>query len=649
MDEALDIQRLTGATDLVGSLGCVAPEQAAGKPIDARADVWALGALLYEGLCGLPPHDLRGRPVHEILRLKTAEPLRLGKRARHLRGDIEHVVSRALAVDPRERYATAGDLGADLRRLLANEEVHARKDGTLRAARRLVTRHRGAASGLGLVVIALTLGTIATSIARDHAEQVESDLRRQTEEVRRLSDRQQLDALVEEARTLWPARQERMPAMLDWTRRARLLTERLPLHRETLARWEAESIDGTAALSAGLLGDGRLQPERAATERAWRLEKLRDLVDTLERFSDDEASFSDGFADIRRRIALAEDLERRLGSDDAAAWEAALASIADPRTCPQYGGLQLPVHAGLVPLGRDPRSGLWEFAHIESGHVPIRCASGDLVFDEQSAIVLVLIPGGRTLLGVQGDDPDGPLYDPDAQPSDPPARIVELEPFFLARSEVTQAQWIRMTGSNPSYFWAGWETNGQRTTSLNPVESISWGEADRVLERVGLLLPTSDQWEHAARAGVTTRFVAGQEPAGLEGYANFFDHRAMTATGFVGAGDVPGLIDDGFVVTSPVGSFHPNAFGLYDVLGNVAEFVQETRRPPLDGDQSGGQLRGAHRGGSFYDVPDGLRLGSVSFMPIDRAARTRGVRPMLPALPPARPSRKTIALPPPGK
>ena len=69
-----------------------------------------------------------------------------------------------------------------------------------------------------------------------------------------------------------------------------------------------------------------------------------------------------------------------------------VSSIANREECPQYAGLVLSPQLGLVPLGRDPDSGLWEFAHLQTGEVPIRADDGKLVRSEDSGLVFRIYP-----------------------------------------------------------------------------------------------------------------------------------------------------------------------------------------------------------------------------------------------------------------
>src|SRR6266508_5632908 len=123
-------------------------------------------------------------------------------------------------------------------------------------------------------------------------------------------------------------------------------------------------------------------------------------------------------------------------------------------------------------------------------------------------------------------------------------------------------------GSNPSYTSKGCD----RCT----VETVTWSEVQGFIQKLnargdGYLyrLPTEAEWEYAARAGTSTNYYWGQEVSQACRYANVLDQTQEK--------DPYSRFDerlncrDGYEKTSPVGSFQPNAFGLYDMLGNVWE------------------------------------------------------------------------------
>ncbi len=159
----------SGQDAIVGTLAYVAPEQVRGAHgrLDARIDVFALGATLFELLTGRRLRDAEETEavVRQIL---TEEPPSLGL-ARADR-DLEAVVQRAIEHDPGRRYATAAELADDLERYMRNEPVRARRIGPVTRAGRRVVRHRRASATIGaLLVVAAALAADATRRSRQNA------------------------------------------------------------------------------------------------------------------------------------------------------------------------------------------------------------------------------------------------------------------------------------------------------------------------------------------------------------------------------------------------------------------------------------------------------------------------------------------------
>jgi formylglycine-generating enzyme required for sulfatase activity len=228
-----------------------------------------------------------------------------------------------------------------------------------------------------------------------------------------------------------------------------------------------------------------------------------------------------------------------------------------------------------VPLGPDPDSGLFEFAHLGSGSVPARDPETKrLVYEDDAAIVLVLILGGALRMGAQKEDPDAPNHDPEANDDESPVDEVTLSPYFLAKHAVTQAQWKAPTeGLDPITYEAGPTWGEKPQTPRNPVEQVSWEDCDRWRSRNRLVLPTEAPWAYACRAGTDTPWIMGLDVAALGEVANLADeyckehggHPSWAYTEDVG---------DGHTVHAPVGSFAANAFGLHDMHGDVWELCQ---------------------------------------------------------------------------
>ncbi len=156
---------LTRTGQLLGTPSYMSPEQVAADPaaIDHRADVYALGVILFELAAHRLPYHLEDRPLAEAARLILEEdPPRLGAIDPELRGDVETIVAKALAKDPARRYPSAADLAADLRRWLAHEPIQARPPSALYHLRQFARRHTGLVGGMLATGTALVLGLVGT-------------------------------------------------------------------------------------------------------------------------------------------------------------------------------------------------------------------------------------------------------------------------------------------------------------------------------------------------------------------------------------------------------------------------------------------------------------------------------------------------------
>ncbi len=237
--------------------------------------------------------------------------------------------------------------------------------------------------------------------------------------------------------------------------------------------------------------------------------------------------------------------------------------------------LSLQPHADLLPLGRDPESGLWEFALTSTGNAPERDPkTGALVRTEGMALVFVLLPGGIFSMGAQSEFEELPHHDAAAQADEGPVHDVELSPFMISKYEMTQGQWMHATGNNPSTHPPGSTFAGHEFDRLHPVESITHTRSIKVLKRLGLRLPTEAEWEYAARAGTDTTWWTGNELRELGKVANLADGFARR-NGGPKHWTYEKSLRDGSVMHCRVGSFPANPFGLHDVHGNVWEWVSD--------------------------------------------------------------------------
>ena len=158
---------------------------------------------------------------------------------------------------------------------------------------------------------------------------------------------------------------------------------------------------------------------------------------------------------------------------------------------------------------------------------------------------MVAIPAGCFQMGSDKGDPD-----------ERPVHKVCISAFQMGKYEVQQKNFQAVMTANPS----------QNVGANLPVDSLTWDEASDYCKKIGMRLPTEAEWEYAARAGTTTPFYWGTTVSGKE--ANFCDSTCELNIR-------EPRVTDGFKHTAPVGSFPPNAFGLYDMAGNVSEWVQD--------------------------------------------------------------------------
>ncbi len=554
-------QQLLGQTlstlegQLVGTPEYMAPEQARSDSagVGVRTDVYALGVLLYEILAGQHPFaafDLRALDVAEIQRILChRDPMRPSLAHPALRGDLDWIVLRAMAKEPMRRYATAGELSADLERHLDAQPVTARPPSVSYRVGRFVVRNRVPVFAVGAVLIALALGAYSTlRFALAAARQEASS---------------ELLALIALPVRLEMAEQEACAALPAWGESAEDITG-------WLARWSGLAVHRDELRR--LLADRTLEP---ATRRG--LERARD---ELEQFR----GATGWFERMRHSAEWSQQIEALTVRHPHApsTWEEAAAAIARAdgvSASAGYRTMKQPLRPqdGLVPIGCNPATGLWEFYHLRSAcdpqrgedpaALPIPSYREDdegvfsLELSEDPGIVFVLLPGGES---PQGD---------------------AVDPFFLARCELTQGQWGRLT-DEPHSSWNPW---GPRY----PVSRVRAEWAQEMLGWYGLSYPRLAQWQYADRGDAQWFRFRPDEATAWEGFANVKDIDARATFPWL-AGEFP--FSDGHASHAEVASFRPNPFGLHDTAGNVWELVESEQ--------------GFHAcGGSYSSAPANLRGG----------------------------------------
>ncbi len=176
----------------------------------------------------------------------------------------------------------------------------------------------------------------------------------------------------------------------------------------------------------------------------------------------------------------------------------------------------------------------------------VKCGYGIVPDRNSMGIEFILIPAGDFLMGSNQRKDETPVH-----------RVTVSKPFYLGKYPVTQRQWVKIMGNNPSYF------KGDDM----PVEQVSWNDVQEFIKKLNEMegtnnyrLPSEAEWEYACRAGTNTRYFFGDTESGLDEYAWYSGS-----------------------TTHQVGQKRPNPWGLYDMYGNVWEWCQDKWHDSYEG------------------------------------------------------------------
>ncbi|MEO6593535.1 MAG: SUMF1/EgtB/PvdO family nonheme iron enzyme, partial [Planctomycetota bacterium] len=571
-----------------------------------------------------------------------------GELQRALKNDLDWVVGKAMEKERSRRYETANALSADLQRFLDHEPLVAGPPSAGYRLKKLVRRYRGQVIAGSLVLLALIGGGIGTFVQYLRAEQkaeenakllvaaeAEANKNRIFADVARLAEARRREA------ELYPAFPEEVSAMQSWILNfGEPLAARLPKLEHELADLRARAKPATEAQRrAAWEADARwpelrrrlseLQQESDTSKRDELHEQIRTLENeiavtsydfedpmhrylhrTLTQLVHELGEFVQRgkIADVKARLVEAQTVQQRTIDAHRTQWSEAIAAIAgsdDVRASRLYENLALTPQTGLVPIGMDQESKLWEFVHLGSGATGAEIPARDPVTSRllptgEMGIVFVLLPGG--LLPVE----DG--MQPDHRHS------VRLDAFFLSKYEMTQGQWMRLGGA--SLAQENRETDKRNNPAL-PVEYVNWFDCTELLRKHGLVLPSELRWEYACRGGTKTTWWTGATSPWWTGAPM----KAVAAKENIGRKPSTLLI---------VGSCAPNPFGLFDIGGNVTEWclddygdygterVGDGLRPELEHRTSDGCMRGGNYLSAPSLAPSNVRIN------VEKASRYAG-------------------------
>jgi formylglycine-generating enzyme required for sulfatase activity len=533
---------------IMGTASYMAPEQAAGRVRDTgpAADVYGLGALLYECLTGRPPFQ---GPQHVVLvSVLNDEPMPPSRLGTKVPRDLETICLKCLRKKPERRYTSAEELANDLRCFQAGEPIRARPVGRVERALKWAKRRPALAALLGVVLLALvSLAVLSVNLVaarndadekRQAAEQKEAEARTEADKARKARD------LLASIFELSGQEKHGYFSPFQLVDRAE---QRIPMqfadHPELRADLMATLEDartGLGAPAAMLLevgGGVELRPRKGDAQQAARNVLL---------FPGDRLGLA---ADAQVRLVVLSDLHQE--------W------LAPGREATVGRKGCMPAEA----VGRSSQDILMTFARL---------------------------PKGTFYMGWDGDAGS--------------VRKTEIkEDFEIAMHDVTQGQWQAVIGNNPKEDFEGamhdvdwqavirnnpsaWSRRGanrgfvsgisEEELKLFPVESVSWDDAQEFVKNLnekerksGYLyrLPTSAEWEYACRGGATSKKECS--------YHFYFDKPTNDLSdeqaNFNGNDPIRTELGPYPLRPTRVGAYPSNRLGLCDMHGNVSQWTND--------------------------------------------------------------------------
>ena len=633
------VTKLTKTGMSIGTPHYMSPEQARGKALDGRADIYSLGVVLYEMLTGKVPFDAEDSVAVAIMHIQEPIPRLPARLSR-----FQPLLERMMAKEREVRVQTGGELIRLIEELKMGEDSISVPRQTVRRAGEAgnvpapgregkvifsskkikgdaqIGRNRSRSillMGLG-VLLFVSIGLLVTLtrqgrqkpgviVASTPSQEKPSSLKASGGEVKEPAgaipvtsgkeENDALDAFLREKYKNYLDQAEKYYESGDYERANRNVELAGGIKRTTQVEAFQRRIESAISRGSKQGADqastkkeiDRKQAEVQAEDAAWSASGAMGGAGTKEALQKYLMDYPSGrhASEARQRLeefkaaesAKTEEAEREKRAEEERRKDDAAWSVSGA-----IGGAgtkeALQKYLMDYPTGRHAaearqRLGYPKAAEERREAVPLE---GQIWQEPVTGMEFVFIPGGEFYMGSDNWDL-----------GEKPVHKVYVDGFWLGKYEVTQGHWQAVMGSNPSYFKYG---------KTNPVEQVSWEDAQDFIWRLNaksvtkFRLPTEAEWEYASRAGTS-----------WDSYSSLND----IGWGKANSSGAPHF----------VGQKRPNFFGLYDMLGNVWEWCQdiygnyssEYARNPAGPSTNDGSANRVIRGGSYRS--DGQYLRSA--------------------------------------